>query len=156
MCQFKDKASTLKLSNFIYFMTFIKQKNNIPVIVRVETEKKKYLQQSQQLIERLKEELLLRSIVPVHVKNSLEFSYWGFNFLVQPEIKMNENNNSGYGELIAYIVNSNTAEYETILSYTFDNSGKVNSRYDIRDFPKFYYYELLVRVIELSMLKRAK
>ncbi len=137
-------------------MTFIKQKNNIPVIVRVKTEEKKYLQQSQQLIERLKEELLLRSIVPVHVKNSLEFSYWGFNFLVQPEIIMNENSNSGYGELKAYIANSNTAEYETILSYTFDNSGKVNSRYDIRDFPKFYYYELLVRVIELSMLKKAK
>lgn len=125
--------------------------NDIPAIAILDTEYKKYLQQSRQIIERLRTELLTRCIVPTQKNNTLEFNYWGFNILIKPEIRISDTKSFGLGELKAYITNPSTETADQILSYTFDISGNINTKYDINDFSKFYYHEMVVNLIEYSV-----
>lgn len=134
-------------------MAIFNQQKDIQSIKTLDKEYRKYLHLSKDMMERLRMELLKRSIAPTYENNMLEFNYWGFNFIIRPEIKMTSNGSFGLGELKAYIMNKYTEASDVLLSYTFDQTGKINTNYNLSDFSKFYYYELVVNLIEYSINK---
>jgi hypothetical protein len=134
-------------------MALFNQQKDIQTIRTLDTEYKKYLKLSKEMVERLRTELLTRSIIPKYENNILEFNYWGFNFIVRSEIRISANGSFNLGELKAYLLNKSTEMHEPLLTYTFDQKGKINNNYNINDFSKFYYYELIVNLIEYSINK---
>ena len=122
--------------------------------IYTKTRYKNYLELSRQMMRILKSEFECRAIEDIKFShNTMHFCFFGFCVCVKTEIA-DENETLYAGKLVASIKQNNNIT-DALLTYNFTSQGKINENYSMIDFSKFFYHELVLRVIEAG-IKRSK
>jgi len=125
---------------------------DINIISKLDAQYKEYVTHSRLIIEKLTNEFNSRSIPVILENNSLYFNVWGFDLEVKLFVQTINRIKFSSGEIKAFVKRDN--EYsDEILSFNFDNKGVINSNYRLDDFAMFYYYELVVNLINYTINK---
>ena len=140
----------LKMTN----MTPETQRNLFRKFIFPHAGNRNYLALSRQIMRILKSEFECRAIENIKFShNTMQFCFFGFCVRVKTEI-VEENDTEYTGKLIASIKQDSHTP-DTLLTYNFTSQGTINENYSMIDFSKFFYHELVLRVIEAG-IKRSK
>jgi len=113
-----------------------------------------YLALSRQIMRILKSEFECRAIENIKFSNNTIY-FCFFGFCVRVKTEMAKKNDTQYaGRLIASIKQDSHTQ-DALLTYKFTSQGTINDIYSMTDFSKFFYHELVLRVIETG-IKRSQ
>lgn len=116
----------------------------------------KFKRQASTFIRKVKEVLDENDLSTSEIeKNSLEFSFWGLDFIIKPEIEYDiKSLNFIQGQLNTYLKDDD--KLNLILTYNFDKIGNIGRNNVVNDFAAFYYIDFVENLKRISSEKKIK
>lgn len=116
----------------------------------------KFKRQASIFIRKVKEVLEENNLSTSEIdNNSLEFSFWGLDFIIKSEIEYEmKSSNFIQGELNTYYKDDD--KLNLILSYNFDKLGNIGRNSVVNDFAIYYYLDFVKNLKNYSSEKKIK
>jgi hypothetical protein len=110
----------------------------------------KFKEIAEKLVERLHADYKSWDVDVCEIENNMfRFSYWGLEFVVKAEIVYDKTDKIfNAGELNTYIVEKDSLT--SVFSVEFDYSGRINNKYDRKNFSTPHYLNFVNSILELS------
>ncbi len=124
--------------------------NELGHVEHYKTQFDQFKEIAERIIQRLHSDYKSGDVIVGEIENNtFRFFYWGLEFIVKAEIAFDEKGNIfNKGELNTYLVDQDSLLL--VFSVEFDSFGKINGKYDQRNFTMPYYSNFVSHLLRLS------